>query len=105
MDKQDFLYNIVATLAEHPEWLPEAFEAITEGARAANETLYQRLGTMRTGLIASMSLISPKRMSEDMKRISSDLIRKAYEVDGGTKGLAPCEYKAFEKMKELTSED
>lgn len=99
MEKNLFLQSIVQFMAENPSWVPEVFEAVTQGAAEAHREMQRRIGTMRVGLIASMSFVSGGQMSKQMREISENAILNAYNADGGTSRLSPCEYDALAIIK------
>lgn len=99
MEKYSFLAMVMDAMEEHPEWVPDVFEAVLSGSRAAHEEMCRRLRVMRTGIISAMAFVSESNMTDDMRKMTSDAVLQAYAVDGGMKHCSPCEVSALRKIK------
>lgn len=99
-DKLSFLAMIQAGLAEHPEWLREALDALHFGIAAALQKANERAAMYDLAFRSSLSLADPKRLSPESRAILNGSIVRAI----GSNGSSECERKALERIKAESGE-
>src|SRR5688500_1863101 len=63
----EFAHTIRSTLANNPNWLPEAMAAVAHGAQLALEALNQRRAASDAACLAALAMCDTKRFSPELR--------------------------------------
>jgi hypothetical protein len=66
-ERMEFAALVYTTLVAHPDWLQDAIGAISRGQATALEIARGRAGLARSALSSALALVSPQRMSADLR--------------------------------------
>lgn len=77
MKKHEFAALIAETLADHPDWMGAALEALTSGMSRALDQERQRTHVKDMAMLAALSLASPGRIPADMQETLRRQIARA----------------------------
>ncbi len=79
-----FRSRIVKGLAEHPEWLRTALDAVASGMNDAVVKARERANAKDVAMISALGLLHTDRLSAETKRCLNELVARGINPDNAS---------------------